>query len=121
MFWINYLLLCGKVNKAPTALAKELGITSGTVSGWKNGKIPSQKNLQKIADYFGITVWDLLGEKKTAPDYSEAENETVQLKEELKNNYAFRILFDATNGSTESDLLEAAALLTRRKEERGIN
>ncbi len=68
MFWINYLLLCGQINKTPTGLAKELGISSGTVTGWKKGKIPSESSLQKIAEYFGITKWDLLGQKNTATD-----------------------------------------------------
>ena len=56
MFWINYLLLCGQVDKTPTGLAKELGISSGAVTSWKNGTIPSATTLKKLAEYFGVTV-----------------------------------------------------------------
>ena len=120
MFWINYLFLCSQVNKSPTALAKELGITSGTVSGWKKGKIPKENNLQKIADYFGLTIWDLLGENNSPSENTESEekNSVGELREDLRNNYAFRVLYDVTDGATEADLLEAAALVQRRKEER---
>ena len=82
MFWINYLLLCGQVDKTPTGLAKELGISSGTVTGWKKGKIPSEASLKKIADYFGLTVWDLLGEKNTAAQ-KDSGDKKVSSKDEL--------------------------------------
>jgi len=66
MFWSNYQELCKRENKSPSGLAKELGISSGTVTGWKKGKIPSESSLQKIAEYFGVSKWDLLGDKKSA-------------------------------------------------------
>lgn len=115
MFWQNYLSLCNQVGKSPTAVAKALGITSGTVTGWRKGVIPQQKTLQKIAEYFNVTAWSLLSETEsvgaTVPD-------TVATRQELRDSYASRILFDAANDATEADLLEAAALLMRRKAER---
>ena len=60
------MLLCAQENKTPNGLAKELGISSGTVTNWKNGKLPSESSLQKIADHFGLTIWDLLGTKNPA-------------------------------------------------------
>ena len=82
MFWINYLLLCGQAEKTPTGLARELGISSGTVTGWKKGKIPSEASLKKIADYFGISIWDLLGDKN--PDTPKDDgNKKESLNDEL--------------------------------------
>ena len=66
MFWANYQELCKKDGKSASGLAKELGISSGTVTGWKNGVIPSDSSLQKIASHFGVDKWDLLSEKNTA-------------------------------------------------------
>lgn len=38
-------------------VAKETGITTATLTNWKQGKYtPKQDKLQKIADYFGVTV-----------------------------------------------------------------
>ena len=38
-------------------VAKETGITTATLSNWKQGKYtPKQDKLQKIADYFGVVA-----------------------------------------------------------------
>lgn len=119
MFWINYLLLCGQVNKAPTTVAHELGITSGTVTGWKRGVLPSKKNLDKIADYFDVPVEELLGFKASSPEVGyTGQDDGFAIREELRNNYAFRVLYDTLDGATDADMLEAAANIARRKEER---
>lgn len=54
MFWDKYVALCNKVKKSPNAVAKEIGISSGAVSGWKTGNVPQAAKLLKIADYFGV-------------------------------------------------------------------
>ena len=82
MFWINYMLLCGQENKTPSGLAKELGISSGTVTGWKNGKIPSESSLNKIADHFGISKWDLLGEKNNPASSKDGGSEVASILNE---------------------------------------
>lgn len=56
MFWDKYVALCNKVKKSPNAVAKEIGISSGAVSGWKTGNAPQAAKLLKIADYFGVPV-----------------------------------------------------------------
>lgn len=64
MFYENYLELCSKKGKSKTAVAKEIGLVSKSVTGWKNGAIPRNGTLKKLADYFGITVEELMGTKK---------------------------------------------------------
>lgn len=56
MFWDKYVALCNKVKKSPNAVAKEIGISSGAVSGWKTGNAPQAAKLLKIANYFGVPV-----------------------------------------------------------------
>lgn len=74
MFWENYLQLCNQVGKSANAVAAEIGFkSSGTVTGWKEGKIPYERNLKKIADYFGVTVDDLIGD-----DSAQKEKPTAQ-------------------------------------------
>lgn len=61
MFFDVYKQLCEKSGKTPTAAALEMGIGRATVSAWKNeGRVPSGKTLQKVADYFGVSVDYLL-------------------------------------------------------------
>ena len=84
MFWINYMLLCAQEGKTPNGLAKELGISSGSVTNWKRGKLPSESSLQKIADHFGLSIWDLLGEKN--PDaQTDAGNKKESSSDEMES------------------------------------
>jgi transcriptional regulator with XRE-family HTH domain len=64
MFWDNYTKLCRENGTSPTALTIELGFSNATATRWKKGAIPNGSTLKKIADHFGITVSDLLGETK---------------------------------------------------------
>lgn len=67
MFFENYLVYCQKVGKSKTAVAKQIGVTSKSVTGWQNGAIPRNGTLKKLADYFGVTVDDLLTDNKKEP------------------------------------------------------
>lgn len=67
MFWNTYTTLCAKQGASPNAVAKSLSIASGTVTKWKNGAMPQNATLKKLADYFGVTVDELLGNDTPAP------------------------------------------------------
>lgn len=80
MFWENYLQLCNKVGKSANAVAAEIGFkSSGTVTGWKDGKIPYERNLKKIADYFGVTVDDLIGDDSAQKEKPTAQGDGLKL------------------------------------------
>ena len=63
MFYFRYVDLCNKINKSPSAVAEELGFKRSSVTRWANNSVPRQATLQKIADYFGVTVEYLKGEE----------------------------------------------------------
>lgn len=49
--------LLQKHNVTPYKVAKEAGVTQTALSNWKAGRsTPTTKTLQKIADYFGVTI-----------------------------------------------------------------
>lgn len=57
MFWDKYFVLCSKIGKTPNAVAKEIGISSGTLTGWKkHNKVPLDMTIKKVADYFGVPI-----------------------------------------------------------------
>lgn len=64
MFYENFAFYCTKIGKSESAVAKDVGITSKSVTGWKNGALPRNSTLKKLADYFGVTVDELMGTKK---------------------------------------------------------
>lgn len=61
-FYDNYVKLCNSVNKTPSAVAMEIGLSKSTVSRWKGGKQANDATLQKVADYFGCTIEALTAE-----------------------------------------------------------
>jgi transcriptional regulator with XRE-family HTH domain len=69
-FYEKYLCLCNSINKSPSAVALELKIGKPSVTRWKNGASPRDATVLKIADYFGVTVTELMagvGEQEKAP------------------------------------------------------
>lgn len=67
MFFENYSHLCAENGETPSGVAKKLGYSSAAASHWKNGKSPTAKTIQKIADYFGVTPNDLLSDAARDP------------------------------------------------------
>ena len=61
MFWNTLIKLCADLGTTPNAVAKNLGLSSGSVTSWKKGSVPRDTTLKKIADYFGVSVSYLTG------------------------------------------------------------
>ena len=55
----NIRRLCSQKPVSIAKLERETGIGNGTISRWDTSS-PSIENVQKVADYFGVTVNDLL-------------------------------------------------------------
>ena len=64
MFWENYTDLCREKGISPNKAASEIGISSGSVTAWKNGRLPRSTVLIRIAEYFDVEVEDLLSKKE---------------------------------------------------------
>ena len=71
MFYDKYVKLCNSVGKTPSAVALEIGIEKSTVTRWKSGKSQTDKNIQKVADFFGVSVEWLKSDDDSAPDKKE--------------------------------------------------
>lgn len=71
MFWDNYIKFCNEKGMSPTAAGEAAGLTNATVYKWRKGAIPQGRNLKKVADYFGVTTNDLLGETSN-PSYDDS-------------------------------------------------
>lgn len=56
MFYEKFLELCNSRHIAPSTAAQEAGFSNAAATDWKNGCKPRKKNLQKLANYFGVPV-----------------------------------------------------------------
>lgn len=109
MFYDNFVRLCNKINKSPSCVASEIGLSRASVSGWKNGKKPTDATVIKLADYFGVSVDYLLGNEKK-PLINDDEELTEYL-EELKNRDEMRMLFSLAKGATKADVEKAVKVI----------
>lgn len=66
MFFAVFLNYCQKIGKSPTAVVEEIGLNRSAITNWRKGTNPSNANLLKLANYFGISVSDLTGKKEPA-------------------------------------------------------
>lgn len=97
MFWDNFYLLCTKNGISPNALAKQLGIPSGSITAWSKGSVPRNNTLKKIAEHFDVSVDWLLGktDEKEKPTTSAGDGLSIEK----------RMLIDMVNDLTDEDAL----------------
>lgn len=76
-FYDKYIWLCNSINKSPSAVAIELEIGKPSVTRWKRGAEPRDSTKLRVANYFGITVEELMSgvedAKKAPTEISERE------------------------------------------------
>lgn len=65
-FYENYVQLCNQINKSPSAVAIELKIGKPSVTRWKSGVKPRYATAMKVANYFGVTVEELMSDALSA-------------------------------------------------------
>lgn len=85
MFWNNFLAECAKKGKSPAVIAEELGFSNSATTCWKNGSLPRMSSRKKLADYFGITVEELMGTKKEPAGMGELQWEWADVEAAYKN------------------------------------
>ena len=95
-------------------VAQDLGFSRSTLTQWKTGAHqPKADKLQKIADYFGVSVDYLMtGEAKEGYYINQ---ETAEMAQQIFENSKMRILFDAARDADPEDLQMAADMLYRLK------
>lgn len=107
--------LCKDSGTNITQMCKEAGVQRSALSDYKSGKNKtiSFANLQKIADFFKMTVDELVnGETKKSPDTEMSEDDELnELMEELKNNPGKRLLFSKTKKATKEDIEKIIAMI----------
>lgn len=45
-------------------LAKSIGVHPTTIQNWRNGKHPQTGHAKQVADFFGVTMDEMLSEKR---------------------------------------------------------
>lgn len=97
------------ISQRQAALALNLSPT--VYNRYENGlREPSNAMLLVIADYFGVTVDELLG--RVPPEQiAETDDEATAFRERIRRDPNYRMLFSAANNANPEHLKAAAAML----------
>ena len=81
MFWETFYSLCQNNDEKPLNVVKKLSVAHGSITNWKKVTVPNGKTLQKIADYFNVSVDYLLTGQKETPtaESDERKKELIEL------------------------------------------
>ena len=79
--------LLQKYDVTPYKVSKETGVSQSTLSDWKRGiSTPKPDKLQKIADYFGVSLTYLLTGNMEEPEKEKAPELTARDKRDIKKD-----------------------------------
>ena len=118
----RFVDLCEKKGVTAYKVAKETGITTATLSNWKCGRYaPKADKMQKIADYFGVSLSYLMTGEDDAMRELLEQNEAEM---ERLHRAAFRpemeMLIDVVKDAPDDVLIRlryyAEGLMAGRKE-----
>lgn len=112
MFYDVYAKLCKEIGKSPSAVAQELHINKSNVSNWKNnGYTPRGDVLNRIADYFGVSVDYLFGNEVKSAPLVNGDEELSEYLEELRTRPEMKMLFQLTKKATKEDVERAVKII----------
>jgi transcriptional regulator with XRE-family HTH domain len=87
--------LCSQKGVSPSKAAMDAGFSKSLISKWKSKQeiVPSSEVLQKIADYFGVSVDYLLGKEKqpTEGELHPANKKLMELSRTLSPEEAEKV------------------------------
>ena len=77
MFKKIFIDLCNAKKESPSSVCQKVGLSTATFSCWTDESVPRRATLQRIADYFGVTVDYLLGNEAPSSDAAPTENVVI--------------------------------------------
>lgn len=112
MFYDRFIELCKQKGVSPTRAALEAGISKSLVSKWKSNaaKEPSPEVLRKIADYFGISPYEVL-EAKEEKSLDSEDQELNEYLEMLRTRPEMKMMFQLAKGATKEDVEKAVRVI----------
>ena len=111
--------LLQKHGVSPYKVSKDTGVTQTSLSNWKTGKsTPTTKTLQRLADYFGVTLDYLMTGKEepkekspelTARDEKDITKTLNKVMEQFENNENGPLYYDGEEIDETSRILIRSA------------
>ena len=118
-FYDIFTKLCAEFDVKPCPMLESIGIKKSAASNWKSRKTkPTNTNLQKIADYFGVTVEYLKGDTEPKKPLVNNDEELTDYLQELKDREEMRMLFSVTKTCTKEEVEQAVRIIEALRKEK---
>ena len=85
-FMKNLELLCEKQGISVRGLCLATQISTAAQTNWRNGALPNARTQKKIADYFGVSIDELMGIAETMPVLTDEHYNLVKCFDKLNND-----------------------------------
>lgn len=85
----------------------QLGIQSSAMSMWRKGSMPKPERLKQIEKFLGISFSDY--------EKPEVDDETAEVLQWIREDFAHRALFESAKGLTKEQAYAAASFIERLK------
>lgn len=104
--WEVFDKLCKERGVSAYRVGEETGIKTSALSAWKNGRYNfKQEKLQRIADYFGVSIEYLMtGEEPEEKEGYYINPDTADMAQKIYENKDLRLLFDVAKDVTPEQL-----------------
>lgn len=90
-------------------LAERLNLSQATVASWEVGKRrPDIEFMPTLAEFYGVSVDELYGQE---PTIDESMYEAFAIRDRLRRDPSYRLLFDAARTATPEHIKAATAVL----------
>lgn len=106
MFKKVFIDLCNDRNESPSAVCKKIGLSNAAFSCWDDNSVPRRATLQKLANYFGVTVDYLLGNDDTHARVNTNEKKPADVGELSKAERALIKLFRSVDEDNQEFLVQ---------------
>lgn len=117
-FYNYFIKLCNEKGVKPSRAGEDIDISKTAVNGWKKGRIPTDSNLQLLADYFGVTIEDFWSCDDVARNRNKEKSQTTTVNDDLaeelqilRDSPKSRAVLKSTKGLTEEQLDAVEALI----------
>lgn len=123
MFWQRFYDLCIDAGSKPNPVGKKVGISSATITQWKQGAVPAGDNLIKIANELDCSVDYLLGRTENPQSHKCISITTGDIKDNHNSvigNGNSDISITVPSGGQAAALLEAFEKLDPFKQAKAL-
>lgn len=103
MFYDVYKQLCLAKGVSESRVATDVGFSKSMVNRWKQGGMPTNATVLKLAEYFGVEPSVLVN--------GQPEEQNKNTAERIRP--AVRVLMRASEGATDEQILAVAEMLER--------